>query len=351
MKSMSCPGIAGLAALVRQYFREIDPHSGTRNISNSPLRDRRGPSAALVKATLINSARTLTGVYSFRPGIGKPLQMEYVQNAPNPRHVEGFGLPALNNTLLFDTSLKSTSDDTSRKSLWIMDRYAFVDGSESHVFTLRVVAKASLKCTLVYTDPPGPLTPAFDRQPVLVNDLDLEIEFECLVKDGYNTSIPDATSNTRVRCPEKLQDNGTWTSASRVDNVEQVPTLTNEPWTFAESVIAKVRVKAQKISIGPQPYALVISGFGISRAIDGEWAAPNWSPDWTATANIPQSLHVAQRKVLTGGLAAAGVLAGLFALTIVCGCASSARKRRRSNEQQEGMNVGHPNSMSTDVRS
>lgn len=336
-QSMACPGIAGLAALVRQYYREINPHSGKRSISEGPLADGRGPSAALVKATLINSCRSLPGVYSYRPDIGRPLEMQYIQEAENPRHVEGFGLPSLNNTLLFQSD--RVASDSRSKSLFVMDRYALTDGDAPHVFTFNIASGGTLKCTLVYTDPPGPVSPAFNRQPVLVNNLDLEAEFRCSSGEYENATVQSLLHGTE-NCPEDYFKNSTWTSASNVDNVEQIPSMTNEPFHFGQAARARLVVKAQNIEMGPQPYALVVSGFGITEAPDGEWTSPNWIPDWTAMASRPQSFKSLQNQVLTGGLTAAGVLFGLFILTILVGCVTSAKKRRRAREEQERATAG-----------
>lgn len=53
--SMSAPVIAGAALLVRQYYMEFNPVTGIKDMKNSPLADGLGPSAALLKATLVCS--------------------------------------------------------------------------------------------------------------------------------------------------------------------------------------------------------------------------------------------------------------------------------------------------------
>lgn len=51
--SMSAPVIAGAATLVRQYYNDFNPLTGQRNVKAGPLGDLYGPSAALLKATLL----------------------------------------------------------------------------------------------------------------------------------------------------------------------------------------------------------------------------------------------------------------------------------------------------------
>lgn len=52
--SMAAPVIAGSALLVRQYYFEYNPMTGMKEAKQGPLSDELGPSAALIKATLIS---------------------------------------------------------------------------------------------------------------------------------------------------------------------------------------------------------------------------------------------------------------------------------------------------------
>lgn len=201
-----------------------------------PLSDGKGPSAALIKATLINSARALTGLHKFIRSDGT-LTTSPVDSVSNPRHLYGFGRPVLNNTLAF-----AASD----VRLLAFDRHVLSAKGEAHRFKVSVESAGSLKATLVYTDPPGPVTNAFDATPVLVNDLDLMATCE---------------ENSDPACQEFASDK-TWKSNSRVDNVEQVPSIGLAPNTFASSTTITIEVKAVSI-LQAQPYSLVISGSGL----------------------------------------------------------------------------------------
>lgn len=68
---------------------------------------------------------------------------------------------------------------------------------DEDVYKLRTDRQMELRIVLVYTDYPGPVTPAWSKTSVLVNDLDLEV------------------SCTDGKCDTK-------SSTNRVDNVEYV---------------------------------------------------------------------------------------------------------------------------------
>jgi subtilisin family serine protease len=75
--SMATPTVAGAAALVRQYYTDGYWPYGTPNAAYGFE-----PSAALIKATLINSAENMTGNYTdapilHRPGLGKDKPCQY----------------------------------------------------------------------------------------------------------------------------------------------------------------------------------------------------------------------------------------------------------------------------------
>ena len=81
--SMSAPVIAGLGLLTRQYFMEGFHPSGIPTPEHA-----RTPSAALVKAVLINSARNMTGHRYERRG-GSPTDFGALADAPS--NVQGWG--------------------------------------------------------------------------------------------------------------------------------------------------------------------------------------------------------------------------------------------------------------------
>jgi subtilisin family serine protease len=286
--SMACPGVAGLAALVRQYYREFDPSTGARTSPmTGSLADGRGPSAALVKATIINSARPLTGYYEYIESETEEKAFGRVQEYHTPRHLEGFGLPGLNNTLSF-------SNVADSPSLHVFDRLSLAKDGESHTFQFQLQAGSSLKVTLVYTDAPGPVVGAFDSTPVLINDLDLSASCQ----PGPCSTV----SST---------DDSAWTSASRVDNVEQLPFPFSTLARFSTNTTIFITVSAHNIDQGPQPYSLVASGANVALT---QAAQPNWTPDWAVRALRPRLLQDSlNSKLIFGALIACGVLIVIFA--------------------------------------
>lgn len=152
--SMATPATAGSAALVRDYF--INGHYP----GSIPFE----PSAALVKAVLINSAQSLTGILEYN---GYPIPI----NAPfvNRYALQGFGRITLQNTLQFSDSeftlfIGRQGDKSKDPKL---------KHGERHYYCLSVNTKRSLpfKATLVWTDFPS--TPAASSH--LVNNLDLVV--------------------------------------------------------------------------------------------------------------------------------------------------------------------------------
>ena len=204
--SMASPGAAGFAALVREYYEDGFYPSGVETPG-----DGFGPSAALVKATMINSAREMSNA------------------AAIPGNCQGWG------RLLLDDALHFNGDS---RGLFVQDDGAgFATGSsgETRDFTFSVSSLEPLKVTLVWTDFPS--TPAAGTH--LVNDLDLTV------------SGPDGTFVGNVFSAGQSVPGG---SADRVNTVEQVllsvPTPGDYTFTVASFTVPE----------GPQPFALVISG-------------------------------------------------------------------------------------------
>jgi serine protease AprX len=190
--SMATPLVAGCAAVVRESFRV-----------------RRGinPSAALVKAMLINGASLLTGQYI-------PPEL-----SPVPNESEGFGRVSLS------ASLAPVSNDPK---VMFRDEGTALDVGEQEQHTFNVPAGTTgLKATLVWTDPPGE---------ALQNDLDL------IVRDASGSerhgNIPPGSNKF-----------------DRINNVEQVI------WTGISSGNAQIIVRAFRIPAHEQSYALVVRAF------------------------------------------------------------------------------------------
>lgn len=140
--SMAAPIVSGSAALARQYYRQIQGHT---------------PSAALLKATLLN------GAYDIYPGqYGTGATQEISQTRPSPQ--AGWGR----------VNLESTLFPQSGRVRWWWDITAAdnpLSTGETVTYTFEVTQTAPLSVTLAWSDYPG--NPAAAGG--LVNDLDLRL--------------------------------------------------------------------------------------------------------------------------------------------------------------------------------
>ncbi|HEX7839987.1 MAG TPA: S8 family serine peptidase [Kofleriaceae bacterium] len=205
--SMASPAAAGMAALVRQYYTDGFYPTGAAVTANKFT-----PSAALVKATLLNSTKTMTGT-----GTG-----------PVPNNCQGWGRVLLDDTLFFTGQART---------LFATDDPGFAQGAagQTKTFTVQVAAGQPLRVTLAWTDFPS--TPAASIN--LNNDLDLVV------------SGPSGTFLGNVFASSQSTTGGT---ADRRNNVEQV-TL-NAPASGSYTIT----VRAFNVPSSAQPFALVVSG-------------------------------------------------------------------------------------------
>jgi hypothetical protein len=205
--SMASPAAAGMAALVRQYYTDGFYPTGAAVTAN-----RFTPSAALVKATMLNSTQVMTGT-----GTG-----------PVPNNCQGWGRVLLDDALFFTGQART---------LFATDDPGFAQGSagQTKTFTVQVAAGQSLRATLAWTDFPS--TPAASVN--LNNDLDLVV------------SGPSGTFLGNVFSASQSTTGGT---ADRRNNVEQV-TL-NAPVAGSYTIT----VRAFNVPSSAQRFALVVSG-------------------------------------------------------------------------------------------
>ncbi len=240
--SMATPAVAGAAALVRQYYADGWYPTG------APVYAHRmsTPSAALLKATLINGAVEMTGAHAY----------DFFE-ARYPNNNQGWGRILLDNSLYFPGD--------ARRVL-VHDNVAGVATREQT--TYRVIVQdpsVPLKVTLVWTDYPGsPLT-----TPNLVNDLDLVV------------TSPDGTlyvGNDLVgHNPAQSRPSGVIKDS--LNNVESVIIPSG-----AQQGIWQVGVQGWNVPMGKtngrQPFAIVISG-GLAGTPDGvcDGAADEGFPD------------------------------------------------------------------------
>ncbi|ACO66180.1 ATP-binding cassette superfamily [Micromonas commoda] len=224
--SMATPVAAGAAALIRQYFTDGFYPTGARTKGNGFA-----PSAALIKAALINGAEPMRGFTE----LGLPLE-------PPPSVRQGHGRVHVGRSL-------PLAPGPAR--MFAVDERRIAHG-EVHSFCLELPpgrdapesttdADDELRVTLVWTDPPASL-PSAGR--TLVNDLDL------VVVNG---------------------DGVAWGGGDRSNNVERVTVpLTIDGTQGGDGAASFVaRVVARDVRWVPggesgQPYALVATAPGLT---------------------------------------------------------------------------------------
>jgi hypothetical protein len=204
--SMATPGAAGLTALIRQYYIDGWYPSGTENAVDGFV-----PSAALMRATLVNSAQNMTGTTAI------------------PANCQGWGRVLLENALSFAPETRK---------LFIAEDAGFTTGStnEDRTFTVSIKGSAEpLKVTLAWTDFPS--TPA--ANPHLNNDLDLRVVTpgSLLFGNVFSGGVSVAGG-----------------AADRRNTLEQVLLATPALGTYT------VTVRSVNVPNGPQPFALVVTG-------------------------------------------------------------------------------------------
>ncbi|MHB9145966.1 MAG: S8 family serine peptidase [Symbiobacteriia bacterium] len=217
--SMATPLTAGTVALMRQWY-------GQQGVND--------PSAALLKASLINGAQDV--------GLGLPSRDQ------------GWGRVDLRNSIM-PTGSRTMKFEDSAHSLSTGDSQSYsVSVSDGSV---------PLKATLVWSDYPG----STSAGQALVNDLDLTVTSP--TGKAYNGNDFTSPYNDRV---------------DHLNNVEQVIINNPEQGTYTFSV------KGGNVPQGPQPYALVYSGtVGSANPNPNPPPNPNPNPGPTVSITAPQS--------------------------------------------------------------
>ncbi|GGK41865.1 hypothetical protein GCM10010124_38340 [Pilimelia terevasa] len=228
--SMANPLAAGGATVVRDYYaKRYGQHA----------------SAALVKATLVNSAADLLDENSD----GRD------DNAhPVPNIHEGWGLVDLDRA-------------TAGTAIWL-DEGAALDTGASREYQVVARAGAAMRITLAWTDPAAKVNAAT----TLVNDLDLEV------------TGPGGTRLGNVFAGGWSTGGG---SADRRNNLENVYVQAPAAGTYT------VRVRAANVPTGPQTYALVMDG--VVPGAGGLNRNPQIAPpaDQRSTLGTPVNLQLA----------------------------------------------------------
>jgi hypothetical protein len=156
--SMASPTAAGLAALARQYFTD-----GFHPGGQAEPADSLNPSAALLKAVLLNGARNMTGHLYERRGANP---QDYGPLSDAPSDVQGWGRVHLDDALYF------TGDARRLEMVDVANADGLATGETATLRFAVISLDEPLKVTLVWTDPPAQSY----ALPALVNDLDLDLE-------------------------------------------------------------------------------------------------------------------------------------------------------------------------------
>lgn len=208
--SMACPAVAGVAALVRQYYVDGYYPSGAAVAS-----DGFSPSSALIKATLLNSAVDMTAITGY------------------PSDREGWGRVKAGDAAFF------AGED---RRLLVLEDLRNADGLTTGLtreYPIRVTSSAeTLKLTLAFTDVPASAGTGLGF--AAVNDLDLE----CVAPSG--TLYKGNWFSNGASVPSGSKDGR--------NNVEQVHVESPETgiWT--------VRVRGAAVNQDEQGFALVVTG-------------------------------------------------------------------------------------------
>ncbi|MFH1642245.1 MAG: S8 family serine peptidase [Nanoarchaeota archaeon] len=210
--SMAAPHVAGLTAVIREYYKKIKYHPN--------------PSAALIKATLINGAEDM-------PDQNLNLKYTVQKNVScngYPNACEGWGRVNIKESLY---------PNDNQKNLWFADSAFLLNTNDKKIFSLNFQPDRPVKITLAWTDSPPE---------ALQNDLDLQVVSFSGKKYLGNTFTIDgkqSIENPKAKNP-KYNNNV----------VEKVIIPQAENGRYTVTVLgAKLRVS------GGQPFAIVASEF------------------------------------------------------------------------------------------
>jgi hypothetical protein len=204
--SMATPGASAACALIREYLTEGWYPTGAPVAANAIT-----PSAALLKAMAMNSGDGgITGYYL-------------------PDNNIGWGRMNLDNVLYFPGDARRT---------WLVDEKQGISDQQYIEYQIQVDDPTQpLEVSLVWTDAPG--NPAAAR--AIVNDLDLK------VLHGSTTYLGNYMfNNSSLTGPNAVRD------SINVEEGVRVPSPGAGLWT--------VRIEGHRILVGPQPFALVVTG-------------------------------------------------------------------------------------------
>jgi Subtilase family/CARDB len=247
--SMSGPILTGLATLVRQYFFDGYATAGGDGFAaGSPAAARaHNPSAALVKATLINGAERMRGFYTGDEGGAR------AQDGQWPSAGQGFGRVSLSNSLYFANDPTNNwyidvyrGDTTAAGGCPACRSFPLSATPASRSFQIDVAPGEPLDVTLAWTDAPD-LAPA--GTPALVNNLDLVV-----TGPGGATYVGNnmnSRADPAVAVAETLNAPG---PRDTTNLSERVRVANPSAGTYT------ITVEAAPIAVGNQGFALAASG-------------------------------------------------------------------------------------------
>jgi len=228
--SLAAAEASGTLALLQEFFEQrLQPH-----VTNSP---------ALLKALLINGARSVGSLYDFQ-----------VQNAIN---FQGWGLLKLANSLPLALTNYTAGLNTVSNSMLVFDQSPTNALATGQSQTRRISVNADgqtfpLRVTLVWTDPPG--NPVAGVK--LVNDLDLVVTNLDTGEVFFGNDIP---VNSTFTFPWDTNGPVNVDAVNNVENVYLAPALgTNYAITVLARHVNVNAVTAQTNDV-VQDYALVVS--------------------------------------------------------------------------------------------
>ena len=222
--SMSAPGVAGCCALVRQYFTGgfYTPVAASTGFQGAGAFT---PTAAMMKAVIVNSAQPMTGTNT---------------GGTIPGDGQGWGRVLLDNALYF-------AGDTG--SLLVDDNTTGLDGAAIvqpffKAYTVSVAPGQVLDVTCAYTDPPGTAGSAFQ----MVNYMYVEVDHPNGV-DYYLSGAGNFSGGQSVLNPGFIYP----------DTVQKVRINNPDPGLYTIFVVA---FQTDQVTPGwnVQPYALSVSG-------------------------------------------------------------------------------------------
>ena len=159
--SMSGPVLTGIATLTRQYFFDGYGPTASAGAHAAGFADGKGsgtgsgtnPSAALVRATLVNGAHRMRGFYTGDDGTDR------AQDGRYPSAGQGFGQVNLRDSLSFDDAQGKSRQSAYFVDVWRDDADAFTLSSPCSTRTARCRSTSSL------ASPCRPRSPSPTRRP------------------------------------------------------------------------------------------------------------------------------------------------------------------------------------------